>query len=99
MQLTTEDVAKVAALAKLEFTADELKQFTAQLGKIVAFVEQLGEVETTGVEPLAHPLDVHSAVRPDAPCPGLGREAALSNSPKSDGEYFLVPPVLIKQSS
>lgn len=97
MQLSCEDVQKVAALAKLEFSAVELEQFTAQLGKIVGLVEQLGEVNTEGVEPMAHPLDVHSATRPDLNRRSLTREQALANSPKQDGEYFLVPPVMHKR--
>lgn len=97
MNLTREDVAKVAALAKLEFSETELERFTQQLGKIVAFVEQLSAVETDGVEPMAHPLDVHSAIRPDIRCEGLSRDAALANAPKSDGEFFLVPPVMARK--
>jgi aspartyl-tRNA(Asn)/glutamyl-tRNA(Gln) amidotransferase subunit C len=96
MQFSSEDVQKVAALAKLEFSPAELEQFTSQLGRIVSLVEQLGEVETAGVEPMAHPLDVHSATRPDQLRDGLTREQALANSPKHNGEYFLVPPVMQK---
>jgi len=98
MQLTAEDVKKVAVLARLEFSESEIAVFTEQLGKIVTFVEQLSEVPTDGVEPLAHPLDVHSVVRPDCVQPGLSREAALSNSPNSDGTCFLVPPVMARKN-
>ncbi|MEZ6136084.1 MAG: Asp-tRNA(Asn)/Glu-tRNA(Gln) amidotransferase subunit GatC [Pirellulaceae bacterium] len=96
MKLTTDDVKKVAELAKLEFTAQELERFTDQLGRIVELVEQLGEVDTTGVEPMAHPLDVHTALRDDQLRTGLTHQAALANSPKHDGEFFLVPPVLTR---
>ncbi len=97
MQLTAEDVKKVAVLARLEFSEGEIAVFTEQLGKIVTFVEQLSEVVTDGIEPLAHPLDVHSVVRPDCNHPGLPREAALANSPNSDGMFFLVPPVMARK--
>lgn len=99
MQLTVEDVKKVAVLARLEFSPDELAPFAEQLGKIVHFVEQLSEVATDGVEPLAHPLEIHSVVRGDAQAPSLAREAALANSPEHDDEYFLVPPVLARKST
>ncbi len=97
MQLSCDDVRQVASLAKLEFTEAELEEYASQLGKIVSFVEQLAKVKTDGVEPMAHPLDVHSALRSDAHVLGLSREQALVNAPKSDGECFLVPPVLVKK--
>lgn len=98
MQLTPEDVKKVAVLARLEFSEGEIAVFTEQLGKIVTFVEQLSEVPTDGIEPLAHPLDLHSVLRPDSIQPGLSRDAALSNSPNSDGTCFLVPPVMARKN-
>ena len=96
--LTREDVEKVAALARLEFTEDEVQEFTQQLGKIVVLVEELNEVDTEGVEEMAHPLDVHTVLRDDAQRSGLSREQALANSPSSDGDFFLVPPVLGRNS-
>lgn len=98
MQLTREQVEKVAVLARLEFSDSELEQFVEQLGNIVTFVEQLGEVPTEGVEQMAHPSDVHTVLRPDKPREGLAREAALANSPNHDEECFLVPAVLARKS-
>ena len=98
MQLTPQDVQKVAALARLEFSPTELAEFTEQLGKIVTFVEQLNEVDTSEVEEMAHPLDVHNVLREDELRPGLSRESALANSPNHDQEFFLVPPVMAKNS-
>jgi aspartyl-tRNA(Asn)/glutamyl-tRNA(Gln) amidotransferase subunit C len=94
MHLTADDVKKVAVLARLNFTESEVGTFTNQLANIVTFVEQLSEVDTDGIEPLAHPLDVHSVLRSDERRPGLSREAALSNSPSHDDSCFLVPAVL-----
>jgi aspartyl-tRNA(Asn)/glutamyl-tRNA(Gln) amidotransferase subunit C len=96
MQLTSDDVKKVAALAKLDFSEAELIKFAKELGDIVHLVEQLADVPTDNVQPMAHPLDVHSFLRPDEIRPGLQRADALSTAPKSDGEYFLVPPVLAR---
>lgn len=94
MKLETQDVAKVASLAKLSFSESELSEFTQQLGNIVSFVEQLDEVNTDSVEPLAHPLGLETVTRTDVVREGLGREAALQNSPQHDDTFFLVPPVL-----
>ncbi len=94
--LTTEEIRKVATLARLEFSEAELTQFTEQLGKIVNFVEQLSAVDTTGIEPMAHPLDVHSVLRADQQQPGLSRDQALANSPSHNDEFFLVPPVMTR---
>lgn len=96
--LSQDDIRKVASLARLEFSEVELAAFTEQLGKIVNFVEQLSEVDTSGVEPLAHPLEVHSVLRPDRRAASLEREAALANAPSHDDEFFLVPPVMARGS-
>ncbi len=98
MSLTPEDVKKVAVLARLEFSDNELTVFTEQLANIVTFVEQLAKVPTDGVEPMAHPLDVHSVLRNDELRKGLDRDAALSNAPNHDDACFLVPPVMAKKS-
>lgn len=98
MSLTREDVKKVAVLARLEFSESEIDLFTEQLGNIVAFVEQLSEVPTEGIEPMSHPLDVHSVLRADELRPGLSRQAALSNSPNHDDTCFLVPPVMARKN-
>jgi aspartyl-tRNA(Asn)/glutamyl-tRNA(Gln) amidotransferase subunit C len=94
MSLTREDVEKVSLLARLKLTDDELALMTAQLGQIVEYVEQLGELDTDEVEPMAHAVEVTNVFRPDEPSDSLPREAALSNAPKADGECYLVPAVL-----
>lgn len=98
MELSTDDIRKVASLARLEFSEHELASFSTQLSRIVAFVEKLNEVDTAGVEEMAHPLDVHSVLRADELQPGLSRESALHNAPSHDDECFLVPPVLGQKS-
>ncbi len=96
MPITSSQVRKVAQLARLELTEDEVQLVSDQLASIVTFVDQLGEVATDGVEPMAHPLDIHTVVRPDTEVPGLSREQALSNSPNHNDECFLVPPVMAR---
>lgn len=94
MALSREEVQKVALLARLKLTSEELELMTRQLNQIVEYVEQLREVDTTDVEPLAHPLPVTNRFRDDEVRPSLPREEALKNAPDHDGEFFLVPPVL-----
>ena len=94
MDLSSEDVEKVAKLAKLKFSSDELPVFAEQMTNIVHFVETLEEVDTHGIVPMSHPLDVQSVSRQDVALPCLPRDEALKNSPASDGQFFLVPAVL-----
>ncbi len=93
-QLSNKDVAKVAALARLALSPAEVERMAGELSKIVGFVSMLGEIETGGVEPLAHPLDTHNVFRDDVPRDSLPRAAALQSAPRHDGECFLVPAVL-----
>jgi aspartyl-tRNA(Asn)/glutamyl-tRNA(Gln) amidotransferase subunit C len=92
--LSIEEVAKVALLARLRLSPEELATFTGQLNSIVHFVEQLQELDTTAVEPLAHGVEVHNVFRDDVLGPALPRENALANAPKRNQESFLVPAVL-----
>jgi aspartyl-tRNA(Asn)/glutamyl-tRNA(Gln) amidotransferase subunit C len=94
MQVTRQDIVKVAALAKLELPESELELVADKFNRVLDFVAQLNQVNTVGVDEMAHPVDVHSVLREDVLRPSLPREVALANAPKSDGEFFLVPPVL-----
>ena len=94
MSLTRAEVEKVSLLARLKLTDAELDSMTAQMSAVVSYIEQLNEVDTTDVEPMAHAVEVTNVFRNDAARESLTREAALSNAPKSDGEYYLVPAVL-----
>ena len=94
MSLSTEDVAKVALLARLRLSPDELRTFTGQLNAIVDYVAQLQEPDVAGVEPLAHGVEVRNVFREDVRGEALPREAALANAPRRNAEGFLVPAVL-----
>jgi len=94
VSLTRSDVAKVAHLARLRLGEDELDRMTARLGVILGYVERLAEVDTDGIEPMAHAVERTNVFREDVETPMLPREAALANAPKSDGQYFLVPQIL-----
>lgn len=94
MSLSREQVEKVSLLARLALTPAELDKLTAQLGQIVGYVEQLAEVETSTVEPMAHAVAVSNVFRADELKPSLPRDEALAGAPQNDGEFYLVPAVL-----
>jgi len=93
MSLSLDDTRKVAKLARLELSADDLVRMQSQLSAILDYVKQLEELDTEGVEPLAHPLPIQNVFRPDEPTPSLSPEAALQNAPNKVGDYFAVPAV------
>ncbi len=92
--LTEEQVRHVAKLARLNCSEAEIAMFTRQLGSILEYVNQLNELDTTGVEPLAHCLPIHNVFRDDIVQPSLSNDEALKNAPGRDGEFFSVPKVL-----
>lgn len=94
MSISRSDVEKVALLARLRLTDAELETITGQLAQIVGYVDQLGEVNTEGVEPMAHAIEVENVFRDDQVAPSLPRDEALSNAPHHDDRGYLVPAVL-----
>ena len=92
--LTGDEVRDVAHLARLQLSDEEVERLTQQLGEILTHVEQLNEVDTEGVEPMAHAIELSNVLRADDPRDSLPREAALGNAPQTDGKYFLVPQIL-----
>jgi len=93
---TPADVAKIAALANLELDADELDIFARQLGEILAYADQVQQIDTTGVPPTASVVMRHAADRADQTRPSLDRDAALANAPDAalDAGLFRVPRVI-----
>jgi aspartyl-tRNA(Asn)/glutamyl-tRNA(Gln) amidotransferase subunit C len=94
MALSEAEVRWVAHLARLELTPGELEVMTRQLRAILDYVNQLQEVDTKSVEPLAHPLPLENVFRDDEPAPSLPVDQALANAPDRHGEFFGVPAVL-----
>ena len=93
---TPADVAKIAALANLELDADELDVFARELGEILAYADQVQQIDTTGVPPTASVVMRHAADRADEILPSLDRDAALANAPDAalDAGLFRVPRVI-----
>ncbi len=91
-----DEVLKIASLAKLHLTEDEVDMYTDQMNEILEYMHQLDELDTENVEPLSHVLDQLNMTRRDKEEPSLDRDEALNNAPDSDGEYFVVPKVIEK---
>jgi aspartyl-tRNA(Asn)/glutamyl-tRNA(Gln) amidotransferase subunit C len=94
MSLTAEEVRWVAHLARLQLTDAELAVMTRQLSAIVEYIDLLKQVNTDGVEPLAHALEVSNVFRADEPGTSLPLDEALANAPQRRGEFYAVPAVL-----
>lgn len=94
MSITRQDVEKVALLARLQLTDDELATMTDQLAQIVAYVDQLGEVATDDVAPMAHAIELVNVFKDDVVIASLPRDEALANAPHHDERGYLVPAVL-----
>ena len=94
MKVSLQQVREIAALARLEFSPDEERQLADDLTRILDYVEQLEELDVSGVPPMSHVLDLSNVVRPDQSETRISRTEALSNAPDADAEYFRVPKVI-----
>ncbi len=93
MALTMDEVRKVALLARLRLSEDELTVMQQQLSSILDYMQMLQEVDVTDVPITAQVTDVVNIVRPDEVRPSLPVEAALENAPRHADGYFKVKPV------
>jgi aspartyl-tRNA(Asn)/glutamyl-tRNA(Gln) amidotransferase subunit C len=96
MTLSREDVRRIARLARLTLSPEEEARFQDQLSAVLGYVEQLGELDLEGVEPMTHALAAGEAapLRADEPRPCLDPEEALANAPAREGTWFKVPRIL-----
>ena len=98
MPITESDVEKIAQLAHMEITAEELRTFAPQMAEIVSYVEQLNEVATGNVMPALGGLtpegEATDSERDDVVMPSLGQQTALAEAPDAAEGYFRVPKVL-----
>jgi aspartyl-tRNA(Asn)/glutamyl-tRNA(Gln) amidotransferase subunit C len=93
-RLTRQDVAHVAALARLELTDEELELFTGQLAEVLDHAADIAALDLAGVVPTAHAMALTNVFRPDEVRPGLDRDEALAQAPSVEDHRFKVPPVL-----
>jgi len=94
MTIQPEVVAKVAKLAKLRLDATKIERFAGQMDGILAYMETLGAVDTTGVEPLYSPVEHETPLRADVAVKTASRDQILANAPKTDGQFFVVPKIV-----
>lgn len=94
MAIQRSDVERVALLARLEPTAEEIDRLSEELAAIVEYVDSLSQVDTDGVVPMVHAIEQTNVLRDDIVAPSLSREAALANAPLDNGVGFRVPAVL-----
>jgi aspartyl-tRNA(Asn)/glutamyl-tRNA(Gln) amidotransferase subunit C len=92
--LNPNEIRRLARLARLKVSEDDLQGLSQELSKIVSLVNQLAEVPTEGIEPMVHAFDLQNVLAPDRVQPSLPRDEALRNASSHDGECFLVPAVL-----
>ena len=88
------DVKYVAHLARIELSPGEERQFGAQLGQILAYIEKLNQLDVSGIEPTAHAVPLLNVVRPDQVQPSLDNQEALRNAPAKANGLFLVPKIV-----
>jgi aspartyl-tRNA(Asn)/glutamyl-tRNA(Gln) amidotransferase subunit C len=93
-QITRDDVAHVARLARLELTEDELGTFTDQLAKVLDHARDVEALDVGDVPPTSHPYPLQNVIRPDEVRPCLDRSAVLDAAPAVEDDQFRVPPVL-----
>jgi aspartyl-tRNA(Asn)/glutamyl-tRNA(Gln) amidotransferase subunit C len=94
MSFTQDDVERVAHLARLAISADDVPDYARNLSNILDFVAQMNAVDTTGVLPMAHPLHMPQRLRSDVVTEADQRELFESNAPQAGAGYFLVPKVI-----
>ncbi len=94
MALTTDDVARLAELARIELSPDELATFAPQLDIILDAVASVSEVSDADVPPMSHALPLVNVFRADEVRPGLSQDAALASAPSVEEGRFRVPRIL-----
>ncbi len=94
MALDAADVKKIAYLARLGIDPVDVPEYSRNLSDILAFVEQLAAVDTSGVEPMAHPLEATQRLRADVVSESDDRETFQSVAPETEAGLYLVPKVI-----
>jgi aspartyl-tRNA(Asn)/glutamyl-tRNA(Gln) amidotransferase subunit C len=94
MSITRQDIEKVVLLARLQLSDAEVATMSQELAQIVGYVDQLAEVDTEGVAPMAHAIELQNVFADDHVCESLPREQALAIAPHHNSTGYLVPAVL-----
>jgi aspartyl-tRNA(Asn)/glutamyl-tRNA(Gln) amidotransferase subunit C len=94
MKISKQEVIHVARLARLTMDDGQLDQLAAQLGDILAYVEKLNRLNTDGIEPTSHAVDISNVFQSEKPSASLDRNAATANAPAAFDGSFSVPKVI-----
>ena len=89
-----DQVRHIGVLSRIELSDDEAADLAGQLGAIVEYFGKLDELDTDGVEPMAHAVETHNVLAEDSPGNSLSPDQALSNAPARDGDFFKAPKVI-----
>lgn len=92
--LGRDDVAHVAALARLSLTEEELDRFTGQLARVIEHARDVAALDVAGVEPTAHPMPLRNVLRTDEVRPGLDRADVAAGAPEWEDGRFKVPRIV-----
>ena len=93
-EISAEQVAHLASLARIALTEEEIEHLTAELGQIMHAVEKVSEVATPDVPPTSHPIPMQNVYRDDVVGATLTTEQALAGAPEADGSRFVVSAIL-----
>ena len=94
MSLTASDVKKIAHLARLGIDEQQIEHYAEDLSKLLDLMTQMGQQDTNGVSPMAHPLDQMQRLRPDAVTETDQRDAFQTIAPQTEAGLYLVPKVI-----
>jgi aspartyl-tRNA(Asn)/glutamyl-tRNA(Gln) amidotransferase subunit C len=89
--ISREEVEHVARLARLHFDDEELTHLQSEISQIIDYVQQISELDLSGLEPTSHAVAFKNVLRPDVPVPGLTNAEAMSNGPHVERGQFVVP--------
>ena len=89
--ISRQEVEHVARLARLRFEEEELARLQLELGQIIDYIQQLSELDLSGMEVTSHAVALKNVLRPDEPLPGLTQEEATANGPDVERGQFVVP--------
>ena len=93
-KISKKDVAYVGRLARLNVTEEEMETFTPQLNSILSYMDKLNGLDTSGVSPMSHVIEVSNAFREDMVRESFPQDVSLSNAPEREREYFKVPRII-----
>lgn len=93
-KISREDVQHVARLARLELSEAELERMRVEMDAILAYMDKLRSLDTSGVEPTSHAVPLRNVMREDEPRPSTSRDDMLANAPDRAGDFFRVPRII-----